>query len=84
MSETAEGDVVGDAVGGLIDVGLGVDVYLLVDVSASISEDSFMNTKTFLQALISNVSMFKHKFHVCHVIFYMLCMIAVHLLHFIC
>jgi len=84
MSETTEGDVVGDAVGGLIDVGLGVDVYLLVDISASISEDSFKNTNTFLQALISNVSMFKLTIYVCHVIFYMLCMIAVHFLHFVC
>ena len=59
ISENAKSGSVVEAVGREINVGGGVDVYLLVDISGSISEDLFNKTKRFLQALISNVSICK-------------------------
>jgi len=59
ISENAKSGSVFEAVGREINVGGGVDVYLLVDISGSISEDLFNKTKRFLQSLISNVSICK-------------------------
>jgi len=55
IAEKSQNGLVEGAVGRTINVGQGVDVYLLVDISGSISEDSFNKTKKFLKALISKV-----------------------------